>query len=108
MEMPQLSLTKSFVNDPARVWSALSNEYAGKSSQNTATLLIDLFGLRMGPNPTVQEAKEHFEKMIDLNIRLKEVDEGRAMSDVVMAVLMAMSLPNDSEGPVQALVRAGL
>src|SRR5690348_11254938 len=42
MEMSQLSVIKSFANDPAGAWAALSNEYAGKSSQDMATLLIEL------------------------------------------------------------------
>ena len=62
-----------------------------------ATLLIELFGKRLQGNASISEAKKHFEAMIDLNLRLKEIDEHRALPDLVIAVLMCMSLPNDME-----------
>jgi hypothetical protein len=95
--MAQLSLIKSFANNPAGAWAALSAEYAGKTNQDMATLLIELFGKRLQENATVAEAKSHFESMIDLNIRLREIDASRALPDLIVAVLMAMSLPNDME-----------
>ena len=62
-----------------------------------ATLLIELFGMRLRSNSKVDEAKQHFEVMNDLNLRLKDIDKERALPDVVMGVLMCMSLPNDME-----------
>jgi hypothetical protein len=97
VEFSQLSLIKSFADDPAGAWAALSAEYAGKTSQDMATLLIELFGMRLQGNASLTEAKKHFEAMIDLNLRLKEIDTNRALPDLVMSVLMCMSLPNDME-----------
>jgi hypothetical protein len=97
VDLNQLTLIKGFANDPAGAWAALSAEYAGKSNQDMATLLIELFGMRLQCNASVKEAKKHFEAMIDLNLRLKEIDEKRALSDLVIGVLMCMSLPNDME-----------
>ena len=88
----QLSLIKSFADDPAGAWAAQSAEYAGKTSQDMATLLIELFGMRLQANASLVEAKKHFESMIDLNLRLKEIDSDRALGDLVMGVLMCMSL----------------
>ena len=97
VDMNQLSLIKGHSNDPAGAWAALSAEYAGSSNQDMATLLIELFGMRLQSNASVDEAKKHFEYMVDLNIRLKEIDQKRELPDVFMGVLMCMSLPNDME-----------
>lgn len=97
LELNQLTLIKSHANDPAGAWDALSKEYAGSTNQDMATLLIELFGKRLVENATVEQAKSHFESMTDLNLRLKEIDANRALPDLVIAVLMCMSLPNDME-----------
>jgi hypothetical protein len=90
-------LIKAYADDPAGAWGALSAEYAGKTSQDMATLLIELFGMRLQSNASVEEAKRHFEAMVDLNLRLKEIESDRALSDDMMGVLLCMSLPNDME-----------
>lgn len=88
VDLNQLTLRKAYANDPAGPWAALSAEYAGKSNQDMATLLIELFGMRLQCNASIQEAKKHFEAMIDLNLRLKEMDAKRALSELVFGVLM--------------------
>src|SRR5689334_146002 len=50
VDLSQLTLIKGFANDPAGAWAALSAEYAGKSNQDMATLLIELFGMRLQCN----------------------------------------------------------
>ena len=97
VDLNQLTLFKGDANDQASAWAALSAEYAGKTNQDMATLLIELFGMRLQSNASVSEAKKHFETMIDLNLRLAEIDKERALSDLVIGVLMCMSLPNDME-----------
>ena len=97
IEVSQLNLIKTHVNDPWGAWEALSAEYAGQGNQDMATLLIQLFGMRLKENASLEESKNHFEKMTDINMRLKEVDAERKLPDIVLAVLMCMSLPNDME-----------
>ncbi|XXQ37165.1 DUF4219 domain-containing protein [Plasmodiophora brassicae] len=92
-----MALIKGCTRDPAGAWDILRDEYAGKSNQDTATLLIELFGKRLDPCPSIEEAKAHFERMNDLNLRLREIQEDRALPDVILSVLMAMPLPNDME-----------
>jgi hypothetical protein len=97
VEMPLLSLIKGYPNDPAGAWAALSAEYAGKSNQDMATLLIELFSLKLASGASLEQAKKHIENMVDLNLRLKEIDDTRALPDLHMGVLLCMSLPDEME-----------
>lgn len=97
VEMPLLSLIKGYPNDPAGAWSALSAEFAGKTNQDMATLLIELFSLKLASGASLEQAKKHIESMVDLNLRLKEIDETRALPELHMGVLLCMSLPNEME-----------
>jgi gag-polypeptide of LTR copia-type/Zinc knuckle len=92
----QLSLIRDFESDPAGAWSALSTEYAGKSSQDVATMMMELIGTKLN-GPTMFDAKAHFEKLMDLNSRLKVVDAKKALSDTLLGVIACLSLPDEME-----------
>ena len=82
---------------PTGAWAALSAEHAGKTNQDMATLLIELFRMRLQANLSVEEAKKYFESAMDLNLRLKEISQHHAVPDNILSVLLCESPPNDME-----------
>ena len=86
---------------PAWVWSwhtqmirlalgrQLSHEYIERLVRNMETLLIKLFwasGIDTWSFPS--GPKSYFERMMDLNLRLREIDQNRTLPELVMGVLI--------------------
>jgi len=97
VDVPVLNVIKAYRGNPLGAWEALTAEYAGQGCQDMATLLTELFGKKLSPKPTLEEVKKHFDDMVDLNTRLKEINPELAVPDSILGVLLCLSLPNDME-----------
>ena len=106
VEEEQLSIIIGFRGDPAGAWGALKEEYAGASSQDVATLLLEINSMRLKKGCTIDDAKDHFAKMQMTAIMLSATDHTRALSDADLATRMLMSLPSEFE-PIKLMRLSG-
>ena len=84
-------------NDPKAAWDALKEEHAGSTSQDIATILMELNTRKLVDEPAIEDAREHFTYMATLVNRLKSADSKRSMSQADYATKLLLSLPNDFE-----------
>ena len=97
IEQDQLLNIISFDNDPLGAWEALREEHAGDTSQDIATMTIELNRKRLDPNPSEEEVVKHFAEMVTLSNRLKTADKTRALTDADFATKLLLSLPEEFE-----------
>ena len=75
----------------------LTDEFSGNTNQDLATLMIKIFRMRLKDKSPVEDAKNHFEDMIDKNLRLKEIDDDRSFKGDIIAVLLCIYPPAEME-----------
>lgn len=97
IEAEQMVTILGFGDDPRGAWSALKAEHAGDSSQDIATITIELAQKKLHTGATIEEAKQHFSEMSLLAMRLRAADPDRALTDADLATKLLLSLPGEME-----------
>jgi hypothetical protein len=93
----QMGLIMTHAGNPAGAWKALKEEHAGNTSQDVATLLVELNSRRLKRGATEEDVKNFFSEMANLQLRLAAANSERAISDADMAIKLLMALPDDYE-----------
>ena len=97
VEPEQLPIILPHQSDPVAAWEALKSEHVGSSSQDIATIMIELSRKLLSTGANENEAKKHFSEMTMLATRLKAADATRALSDADLATKLLLSLPDEFE-----------